>query len=230
MKNSYGSFKDISDVCEKFDLDCDYKNFIKEEFLEINEFLLKKLNKHLNNPGTFSSEASISERIIFPIIDEVAEQYDLLVWSQIRFDVDKSLNLAGIPDFILAPPLRGLKRFKYPIVCLGEAKRNDFDKGWGQVGAEMYAAQLANIERKIEDKNKNNEKFNDVDIKKSVKNIPIFGLVTDGKDWEFGIFVNDKITINKSKIVALGNLQKVFDSLNWLIKNAHQNMENLLSL
>ncbi len=203
---SYKSFKNISYVCEKFNIDYESKNFIQEKKIILNQYFLEKLNELLNDEGSFSSEAAISERILFPMIYEVAREYNLPVWSQLQFNVDKKLGLTGNPDYIIAPALRGKKGFKLPVVCLGEAKKKDFDEGWGQVGAEMYAAQIAN---------KNNE-------------IPIYGLVSDGQDWEFGKLENNKFTINKSKIVAPDNLQKVFDTLNWLFGKANSNLKVLL--
>ncbi len=85
---------------------------------------MDKLNEFLNGEGSFSSEAAISERIIFPMIYEVAREYNLPVWSQLQFNVDKKLGLTGNPDYIIAPALRGKKGFKLPVVCLGEAKNN----------------------------------------------------------------------------------------------------------
>ncbi len=53
---------------------------------------------------------------------------------------------------------------EFPLVIVAEAKKNDFEQGWGQCLAELVAAQ----------------KLNDN------ASIPVYGIVTDGKLWEFG--------------------------------------------
>ncbi len=216
---SYKNFKNISEVCETFNLKYKEEEFIKTKKIIAEEYLFPMLKDFFNDNSSFASEAAISERIIFPIIYAVSKQNKLPVWSQLQFNVDRKQKLTGVPDFILAPALEGRKGFKLPVVCIGEAKKKDFDEGWGQVGAEMYAAQYANIKDKT-DKN----------IIEKIKSIPIYGLVTDGKDWEFGQIIENEIIINKSKLVAERELQKLFDSLNWLISNASKNSIELLKI
>lgn len=55
-----------------------------------------------------------------------------------------------------------------------EAKHNDFEQGWGQCLAELYAAQLLND-----------------DAERSV-----YGIVTDGSFWQFGKLERDLFTKN----------------------------------
>ena len=228
-KKSFKSFKDISDVCESFDLEYEKKDYINSKKITLNSYFIDKLNEFFEYEGSFSSEAAICERIIFPILYEIAREYNLPVWSQLQFTVDKSLGLTGVPDFIIAPALRGNQKYKLPIVCLGEAKKDDFTGGWGQVGAEMYAAQLANVNKIREDKEKNNQIFNKK-LESKIKNITIYGLVSNGTDWEFGKLENNNFIINKSKIIAPDNLQKVFDTLNWMFCEARKNADQLLMM
>ena len=49
-------------------------------------------------------------------------------------------------------------------MVIAEAKKNDFEQGWGQCLAELVAAQKLN----------GDDQF------------PVYGIVTDGKLWEFG--------------------------------------------
>ncbi len=228
-KKSYSAFQDISDVCEKFKLDYQEVNFIKEKKMELDEYYITRLMRSFNNPGSFSSEFATCERIIFPMIEEASALNNLPAWSQMPLNVDKDLNLWGSPDYILAPPVRASRRFKLPVVCLGEAKKNDFEKGWGQVGAEMYAAQLANL-KKIEEERIENGLVFDNKISKQIKNIPIYGLVTDGNVWEFGKLDNKLFTINKEPFKTPSELNKTFDTLNWMFCEARKNADQLLML
>ncbi len=205
---SYKKFKDISDVCIKFNLTFEGINFIKTKEIIINNYCIDRLLEFFSTGSSFTSEIATCERITFPMIYEVARVYKLPVWSQTPFNVDKKLDLVGTPDFIIAPAQPAARQFKLPVVCLGEAKKNDFEKGWGQVGAEMVAAQIAN---------KNKE-------------IPIFGLVTDGKSWEFGKLEENAFTINNDVFQSPRELQKVFDILNWMFCEARKNADQLLML
>ncbi len=245
-RKSFKSFKDISDVCVKLNLKYQKGNFIEEKIFKPNKYFLETLMEFYDTNASFSSETAICERIIFPIVYQLAKINNLPVWSQLQFTADKELGLTGVPDYILAPAVEGELRYKLPIVCLGEAKKNDFVQGWGQVGAEMYAAQLANIKKikedlekdsltpmdkilNIEKENKTSVKF-DKKLLNKIKNITIYGLVTDGNEWEFGKLEDNKFIINKSKIVAPDNLQKVFETLNWMFCEARKNADQLLML
>ncbi len=201
-------FKNITDVCEKFNLNFEKKNFIKEKKIKLNGYFINKIDYFLNDEGSYLTETAICERIIFPLIFETALNNNLPVWSQLRFDVDKKLKLTGNPDYIIAPALRGGQNFKLPVVCLGEAKKNDFEQGWGQVLSEMYAAQIKNNNKKIR----------------------VFGIVSDGKSWEFGNLIENNFIKNKIPIVAIDNLSQLLNSLNWMFCEARKNADQLLEM
>ena len=59
-----------------------------------------------------------------------------------------------------------------PIVIIVEAKKNDFEQGWGQCLAELMALQ----------------KINNAPEK------PVYGVVTDGNLWQFGYLCTDLFT------------------------------------
>ena len=54
-------------------------------------------------------------------------------------------DLSGTPDYIIAAksPL-GKTELETPLVVVAEAKKNDFEQGWGQCLAELVAAQRLN--------------------------------------------------------------------------------------
>jgi hypothetical protein len=78
-----------------------------------------------------------------------------------------------------------------PSLCVIEAKRDDFEKGWAQAMAEMVASSL--LDAKI-----------------------CYGIVTTGKIWEFGKLENNVFTIDPISISATDNLPKTFNTLNWM--------------
>ncbi len=208
-KRSYRSFKYISDVCEEFNLKLQKTLFVGTEYLKVNEYCFDTLLEFFDKEGTFSSETSICERIIFPILHESCKKHNLPIWSQMPLNVDKSKGLTGNPDFLFAPEMEGGVKYKKPIICcLAEAKKNDFEQGWGQVSAEMVAAQIANQN----------------------SSIAVFGIVSDGQVWEFGKLKNNIITLNKEKFIAPKELQEVFNALNWLFCEARKNADQLLMI
>ncbi len=165
------------------------------------------IEENLKDNMSSLNEYVICERLISPIINLVANENDLPVWSHVPFEVDKERGLTGTPDYIFALAKRARMRFKPPIACLGEAKKDDFIQGWGQTSAEMVAAQIANKNTKI----------------------PIYGLVTNGILWQFGKLEENKFTIEEKSISA-ANLQKVFNILNWLFGEAKKNADILLEI
>lgn len=96
------------------------------------------------------SENAICESIVALILNIVSKNNDLPVWSHIRFDVSAEEGLSGIPDFIIAPASDIGTTFKSPVICVSEAKKEDFNNGWAQTLAEMIAARRYNQDETIE--------------------------------------------------------------------------------
>jgi hypothetical protein len=99
------------------------------------------VENNLRDKINYVSEYAICETIIRPILDIVAQNYPLKVWSHISYNVDKEKGLVGEPDYLIAP------KNKYggmvnPALCVIEAKKDNFDEGWTQALAEMVASSL----------------------------------------------------------------------------------------
>jgi len=83
-----------------------------------------------------------------------------------------------------------------PVVILVEAKRRNFEQGWAYCLAELVAAQMLNQDREL----------------------PIYGIVTDSKSWEFGCLLNDIFTQNRQLFstepmdALFGALGAIFDA------------------
>jgi len=203
----FTDFKTRTDVIEYFNLEYSEEHFIREKEFDIDERDRKKLLKNFKRPGAFSSESSICEMIIAPILLEVCDKNDLPVWSHCFLEC-KELDLSGYPDYLFALAKKGNEKYKKPIVCCGEAKKDDFTGGWGQVAAEMVAAQK---------ENKNDD-------------IPIYGLVTNGKLWEFSVLKENNFILHEETISATRNFQEVLDCLNWIFFEAKKNADILEEL
>ncbi|MGF1522292.1 MAG: hypothetical protein ACFBSF_08245 [Leptolyngbyaceae cyanobacterium] len=114
-----------------------------------------------------NTEKSRSELIIAPILLELRRQSESKIsfFSGIEFNIDPTLGLNGVCDFILSFASDQLI-VTAPVVTIVEAKKENLNAGLGQCMAEMFAAQ----------------RFNE----KEERNIPeIYGAVTTGNLWKF---------------------------------------------
>jgi hypothetical protein len=80
-----------------------------------------------------------------------------------------------------------------------EAKKNDFEQGWGQCLAELIAVQKLN--EPIE--------------------FSVYGIVTDGKIWEFGQLENKIFTKNRTSF-TIDNLASLFGALHFVFKRINE--------
>jgi hypothetical protein len=109
-------------------------------------FLLNDLKEAANE--ALDSEKAKSEMIIAPMIKELKRHNPnrFGFYSGYELNVDKALELRGFCDFILST-VANTPLIESPIFCLVEAKKGEIEEGFGQCGAEMFAAWLFN-ERK----------------------------------------------------------------------------------
>ena len=86
-----------------------------------------------------------------------------------------------------------------PLIVLVEAKKNDFEQGWGQCLAALVAAQKINAE----------------------PDVPVHGIVSDGIWWQFGRLIADAFTQNRTNF-SVDNLPILFSALDALFKAIEQ--------
>ena len=78
--------------------------------------------------------------------------------------MSKKAKNSGIPDYIIAKssPL-GKEVMDMPMLVMIEAKKDDFDEGWGQCLAQLNLAQQLNHQA-----------------------FRVYGIVSNGEVWQFG--------------------------------------------
>jgi hypothetical protein len=163
---AFTNYKNIADVLRNFPLSYQEEDFVKPIELACDDRFISRLNTIILQGIVFNSEYAICENIISPILTEVwlAHTQDFLIWSHQPLNYDESLS--GVPDYIIARRSpRGKVILAQPYMILVEAKKDNFEEGWGQCLAEMLAAQK-------------------IDGDRSRKK---FGVVSNGKLWEFGV-------------------------------------------
>ena len=138
-----------------------------------------------------STEGSIREYVISPILKEAWKQYadDFLLW------VEKAINyndeLTGIPDYMISRrSVMGKIFFESPHVAVAGAKKDDFVGGWSQCALEMYAIQ----------------KINGADIS------AVYGIVTNGDTWEIASLETGIFTKFTNAFI-LKNLDELYNAL-----------------
>ncbi len=125
-----------------------------------------------------NTEKSRSELIIAPILVEVRRQFESQVslFSGVEFNVDATLGLNGVCDFILSVSPEQLM-VSAPVLTIVEAKKENLNGGLGQCIAEMFAAQRFNERER-----------NPIVI--------IYGAVTTGNLWKFLRLDNGQVEID----------------------------------
>ncbi|RKZ46373.1 MAG: hypothetical protein DRR16_15595 [Candidatus Parabeggiatoa sp. nov. 3] len=195
---SYGDFKTIDEVVDKFSIQVISKPFIERLAIEIEDYPFSKIERKLQDEMSFVNEVTICEDIIKPILDLVAEKYNnLFVWSHVSYNVEPNEGLKGEPDYLIAPKIK-YRSMALPPLCVIEAKQDKFDEGWAQALAEMVAAS-----------------------KQGVK--VCYASVTTGDIWMFGQLESGQFfTRDTRKISATTDLQWVFETLNWMFSKANK--------
>ncbi len=199
---AYGTFASYEEVATKFKIKLVEQSFVQKIPFALDRGLFDFIGDNLRTRRSYVSENAICESIIFPILNIVAKNNGLPVWSHVRFDITEEDGLVGVPDFIIAPASDIGTTFKNPVVCIAAAKKENFNEGWAQVLAEMIAAQRFN----------NNMEQN------------IFGIVTTGNFWQFGKLHRNILTMEIASCSAVENLQHLLDMVNWIVAEAKKNI------
>jgi hypothetical protein len=142
---SFTQFKRISDVQKACHIKYEDGIFISSIDIVVPQAFIEELKFNKENIDIFSSEASRSELIISPLLIEVYKKHsrNYSFWIQKPISFDEILS--GTPDYIFSKrsPL-GKTVLETPLVIVVEAKKNDFEQGWGQCLAELVASQKIN--------------------------------------------------------------------------------------
>ncbi|MFZ4765913.1 MAG: hypothetical protein ACOYMN_13265 [Roseimicrobium sp.] len=191
---AFSDYKNIAQVQKEFRIKYQEENFIVVEQVEPSLHFREEYDFNQKNIDVFTSEAARTELVITPILREVYknfhEQYSFWIQKPIAYN-DK---LNGTPDYLIATrSTLGKTVLDLPLVVVVEAKKNDFEQGWGQCLAELVAVQ----------------KLNDN------LNKPVYGIVTDGELWKFGKLVGNTF-ISNVEGYTVGDLAELFGVLHFI--------------
>ena len=195
---AFSDYKTISQVQAEYKIKYQEENFILVKDFELSEAFLEDFEFNQKNMDIFSSEAARCEIIIFPILREVYKHYyeKTSFWVQKSISYDDKLN--GTPDYVVSKKSDlGKTMLEFPLLIVVEAKKSDFEQGWAQCLSELVAAEYLN----------------------KTPQIPTYGIVTDGKLWEFGKLVEKDFTKNIDSFTVTG-LKKLFGAVQFIFDEA----------
>jgi len=196
----FNTYKSVSQVVQEFQIVYTEADFVVESPIQVSESFRSELSLVLQEGAIDTSEYAICEKFIYPILKEVWKTYreHLLLWSHPTLVYDQSLS--GVSDYVIAKksPL-GRVVFEKPYCIVVEAKQDDFQGGWGQCLAEMVAVEKMGDRAEPE----------------------VFGIVSNGKIWEFGQLWNSTFT-KQIKSYSLSDLDALFSALHYVFEQSQQ--------
>ncbi len=195
---SFSDFKSANSVAEKYNLTIQrHLLFDHAAIVPIapHAFLQQTLEFEVTHQPSNMTEYGLCESLIYPLLRDMWMNYpQLQIWSHVPLIVDDDLN--GIPDYIITEKSpQGLEQFDRPLLTVVEAKRDNFVEGWGQCLAGMVAAQKLN----------------------QSPNRKVYGIVTTGQVWEFGLLHGSQFTLHPFKF-SLVQLELLLGVLGWLFQ------------
>jgi hypothetical protein len=136
------------------------------------------------------------------LIDAVCEEAldgipNLKIWKAAAIQSDE---LMGLVDYIAAPDRDYLDT---PLLCIVEAKKDDFEQGLAQCLVEMKACQESNGQTGAA--------------------IDVYGVVTNGAGWVFYRFTTDR-QVFESRLYSLGEIDEILGSLRLIFTNCEANI------
>jgi hypothetical protein len=202
---AFSNYKSISSVIKKFQIKYLQSNFMLEVEFPAKESFKEELDLLFADGVIDNSEDAICENLIYPVLKEVWKSYrsKLTLWSHEALTYDE--DLSGIPDYTVTQR-NSLSTivFDKPYFLMVEAKQDKFEEGWSQCLAEMIAVQRIN-----------DDFVSDV-----------FGIVSNGKIWQFGKLVGDVFTRNKN-LYMIQDLDKLFAAVNYIFQQCELKTQKL---
>ena len=195
---SFSDYKSIAQVQAEFRIKYQEENFIFHHEYPVSSQFIEEFEFNQRNLDVFSSEASRCEIIIFPILREIYKKYHQEISLWVQKPITYNGKLTGTPDYIVSKKSELGKTFlESPLLIVTEAKKNDFEQGWGQCLAELVAAEQIN----------------------AAPEWPVYGIVTDGRWWEFGKLTEQVFTKNIAGFTS-DELAQLFGALDFIFQQA----------
>jgi hypothetical protein len=197
---AFGAYQTVGEAIRAFKVTATTEPFVEPTSLHPDEHFRRELSSILANIPVTCSEWAVCEHLICPVLRQVVQHYQqfLTIWSHMPLYKDD--RLLGTPDYTIAKrsPF-SFEVMDMPLAMIMEAKRNDFDMGWGQCLAAMHGAQTVNGETQR----------------------VIYGGVSDGFIWRFGKLQGDSF-VRHPQPYDITRLDELFAALNHVLQLCKQ--------
>ncbi|MGH9839886.1 MAG: hypothetical protein ACREEM_13975 [Blastocatellia bacterium] len=145
-----------------------------------------------------TTSESAKELLIDAICEEALVRHPMIkVWKAVPV---QSEDLTGTVDYVAAPQRRYLDN---PLLCVVEAKKDDFEQGLAQCLVEMKACQWSN--------------------EQAGKRIDIYGIVTNGEGWKFYRLTTEKQVYESRLYSFLGEIAQILGNLSSIFAQCEKN-------
>ncbi|MBC8141724.1 MAG: hypothetical protein H7Y38_09830 [Armatimonadetes bacterium] len=158
------------------------------------------LTETLSRMDSFDLTESEAAKILLidAVFLEVVPRHPLLkVWKTKALE---SNLLTGFADFLIAPKRAFMKS---PLLCVAEAKKDDFEQGQAQCIAEMVACRWNNAQ---------------AGIRRSV-----YGIVTNGTGWQF-FCLNEQNAVLRSGLYSDKDLPDLLGAVDYVCGECAKNV------
>ncbi len=201
---SFSSCKTLEDALNHFQIFYETHQIISDKFfIEVPTALVEEIEFTVTETAYNVSEAAICEAIIYPILKSLWKNFKetLFLWSHKSITKQTKSSITGIPDYVIAKksPL-GKGVMDLPMLVMIEAKKDNFDEGWGQCVAQMHTIQTLNKGE-----------------------YTIYGIVSNGDSWEFGQLLGTTFVKNPFAL-SLGELQKLYNVLYFVLQQCENQL------
>ncbi len=198
----FSNFQTIGQVISKYPLEVKQESFLPEVEAKLPDFLLENIRFSLKERSPEDNEAFLAESLIFPLLQQAWKGHPKLkLWSHRTISYND--ELLGEPDYLVAAKPEGVTdRFLVaPMLAIVEAKKEDFDRGWGQCLIGMLTCQ----------------KINNDD------NLPIYGIVSNGLAWQFGKLEGKTLT-QQPVLYGINDPEEVYGLVNFVFAECERNL------
>jgi hypothetical protein len=195
---AFSDFKSIGDVARDYQTVLEKDNiFVNIPLMPLPEWFMTDLNYSLKTKKPNPSEIAICENLISPIIRYIAQKHiHINFWSR-EFDLRADDKLYGIPDYLFTYTEKQARISNTtPIICVSEAKVDNFTTAWGQTLAEMVACQ------------------------KLYPDMVIYGFASNGEMWQFAKLDNNIFTQDTNSYNITTQTEKIAGLLNHIFTEA----------
>jgi hypothetical protein len=135
-------------------------------------------------------------------METIAPFPSLKIWKGGRLESDLA---TGEADYLIT---ENIAYISTPMLCVVEAKKDDFEQGLAQCLMEMNACQWNNL-KKLQSS--------------SSRTIDILGIVTNGEGWQFYKLTPDN-QVYETQLYTLKNLPEVLGTLNFILALCSDNL------